>query len=309
MLTLTADGPITAPGLYLMDADAYFSDPVPDGSLSSTWARKLMEPAGPAKFAHERRNPQPPKKVFDVGHAAHTIVLGSGSPIARIPEDKLAKNGAVSTTEAKEFCAEARANGRTPLKPAEYDQVVAMAEAIKNHPEAMRVLAADGTQTEVSAFRQDPETGMWLRCRYDAVNPAGIGDLKTTTDADPAKFARKTAAELGYFMQDAWYLDTARALDLTDGPLRFVLVEKTAPYLVSVVELSDVYLHIGRTRNRAAIDLYARCRAADYWPGYTGVTVVDPPTWLLNESDEQLADDIAAELAAYAESLKTGTAA
>ena len=303
MLTLTADGPITAPGLYLMDADTYFGDPVPDGSLSSTWARKLMEPAGPAKFHHERLNPQPLKKVFDLGHAAHTVVLGSGAPIARIPEDKLAVNGAASTTAAKEFIAEARAAGATPLKPAEYDQIMAMAEAIKNHPDAMRILAADGTQTEVSAFRQDPETGMWLRCRYDAINPAGIGDLKTCIDADPAKFARKTAAELGYFMQDAWYLDTARALDLTDGPLRFVLVEKTPPHLVSVVELTTEYVHLGRTRNRAAIDLYARCRAADHWPGYTGVTVVDPPMWLLNEADDQLADDIAAELAAYADSL------
>lgn len=305
MLTLAADGPITAPGLYLMDADTYFGDPVPTGSLSSTWARKLMEPAGPAKFAYERRNPQPPKKVFDVGHAAHTIVLGTGAPIARIPEEALAVNGAASTKAAKEFIAEARADGRTPLKPDEYDQVVAMAEAIKNHPAAMRVLAADGTHTEVSGFRQDPDTGMWLRCRFDAINPAGIGDLKTCIDADPAKFARRTAVDLGYYQQADWYLSMAHDLGLTDGPFRFVLVEKTPPHLVSVVELSDLYLAIGRTRNRAAIDLYARCRETDHWPGYTGVTVVDPPAWLTSDEGDRLADDIAAELAAYADSLAT----
>lgn len=305
MLTLTADGPITAPGLYLMPADDYFADPVPSGSLSSTWARKLMEPAGPAKFAHERSNPQPPKKVFDLGHAVHTVVLGSGAPIARIPEDKLAVNGAASTKDAKEFIAEVRAAGATPLKPAEYDQILAMAEAIKAHPDAMQVLAADGTQTEVSAFRRDPRTGMWLRCRFDALSPAGVGDLKTCVDADPFKFARRTAVDLGYYQQADWYLDMAQDLSLTDGPFRFVLVEKTAPYLVSVVEMSEEYLSIGHSRNRAAIDLYAKCRAEDQWPGYTGVTVVDPPKWLLSGEDDRLSDDIAAELAAYADSLAT----
>lgn len=301
---------VTKPGVYPgMDSDVYHSDPTPGGSLSSSWARKLMEPAGPARFQHERRNPQPPKRVFEFGHAAHALVLGVGSEIARIPEELLSKSGSTGTTAARDFMAEARANGRIPLKDAEANVVDAMAAKLRETPEAMALLAADGTQAELSAFHIDSESGMWLRGRFDAISPSGIVDYKTTTDADPGKFARRTAHELGYHQQDAWYRDLARALDITDQPLRFILQEKTAPYLVSVVQLDDEYVDIGRRRNRAAIELYAKCLATDVWPGFTGVSTVGPPMWLATQDDAALTDEIASELEAYAARLAKESAA
>lgn len=298
---------ITQPGVYFdLDADVYHSDPTPNGSLSSTWARRLMEPAGPAKFAHERRHGQPYKKVYDFGTVAHSIVLGGPAP-AIYPEDTLSKTGTIGTDKARAFAAAARAQGLIPMKQTDFDTVMGMAEAIKQHREAMAILADAEVRTEVSGFRVDPETGMWLRCRFDAIGPAGIVDYKTTVDADPGLFARRTAHELGYHQQAAWYLDAAQALDLTDGPFRFVLQEKKAPYLVSVVELDPMYLSIGRSRNRAAIDLYAKCLATDTWPGFTGVSVAEPPMWLADSEPSTLPDDLAAQLAAYADQLAKET--
>lgn len=297
---------ITIPGVYNLPADEYHADPVPEGSLSSTRAKKLMEPAGPARYHYEQTHPKEPKKVFDIGHAAHTLALGVGEPLAVYPAELLAKNGAVSTDAAKAWEAEMRAKGITPLKQAEYDKVEAMAEELQKHPEAMDVLAGDH---EVSVFRIDEATGVWLRGRLDCINPEGIGDYKTVPEggADPRLFGRRTAAELGYYMQADWYLAMRDELDLPAARrFRHVLQEKVAPYLVSVVELSGLYLSIGHTRNRAAIDLYAKCRASGIWPGFTGVTVLDPPKWLLDEDDEQLAADIESELAAYAASLQEG---
>lgn len=300
---------ITQPGVYFdLDAEVYHSDPTPNGSLSSSWARKLMEPAGPAKFIHERRNGQPFKKAFEFGHAAHALVLGVGAPIARIPAEYLSSSGTTGTTKAREFMAEARTAGAIPLKDYEADVVEAMAAQLGNHSEAMALLTADNSRREASAFHVDPETGMWLRCRFDSISPAGIVDYKTTVDADPGLFARRTAHELGYHQQAAWYLDAAQALDLTDGPFRFVLQEKKAPYLVSVVELDAMYLSIGRSRNRAAIDLYAKCLATDTWPGFTGVSVAEPPMWLADSEPSTLPDDLAAQLAAYADQLAKETA-
>lgn len=306
MLTMIADGPIETPGVYEMTADAYHADPVPEGSLSSTRAKKLMEPAGPARYHYEQTHPKEPKKVFDIGHAAHTLALGVGEPLAVYPAELLAKNGAVSTDAAKAWEADMRATGITPLKQAEFDKVEAMAEMLQKHPEAMEALAGDH---EVSVFRRDQATGVWLRGRLDCINPEGIGDYKTVPEggADPRMFGRRTAAELGYYMQADWYLTMRDELDLPAARrFRFVLQEKVAPYLPSVVELSDLYLSIGHTRNRAAIDLFAKCRASGIWPGFTGVTVLDPPKWLVEDDDEQLAADIEAELAAYAASLKEG---
>lgn len=301
---------ITEPGIYPdLDADQYHADPTPHGSLSSTWARKLMEPAGPAKFRHQQDNPQPVKKVFEFGHAAHSIVLGDGPQIAQIPDELLAANGAASTKAAKEFMDEARDNGQIPLKAAEYRQVHDMAAAIAAHDEASKLLASKNLQPEVSAFRVDPVTGVWLRARFDAVSPAGIIDYKTTVDADPHLFARKTAHELGYHQQDAWYRDTAAALGITEKPLKFILQQKTAPYLVSVVELDQTYVDIGRARNRAAIDLYHRCIETNTWPGYEGVELVGPPQWLIDRADAELSTEIASELAAYAATLRKDTAA
>lgn len=301
---------ITKPGIYDLDVDEYHADTAaPGGSLSSTWARKLMEPAGPARFIHERRNPQPHKKVFDYGHAAHGLVLGSGAPLVEIPAKVLAKNGAISTDEAKAFVDDVRATGGIPLKAHELTEIRAMADALQSNPDAVAALNPDGMH-ETSAFRTDDTTGMWLRGRFDSITPGShVADYKTTVDADPGKFARRTAHELGYHQQAAWYLDLAAVLGLVDpdAPFRFVLQEKTAPYLASVVELDPEYLFIGRNRNRAAIDLYARCKSTDTWPGFTGTATVGPPKWLGDAEDQQLADDIADELAAYAHSLKTGT--
>lgn len=306
MLTLAADQAITEPGLYDLDGDIYHSDPTPTGSLSSTWARELMEPAGPARFHHARMVGQAPKKVFEFGHAAHGLVLGTGAPIARIPAEYLSSNGAAGTNDARDFIRESREAGAIPLKDAEADVVEAMALQIKRHREAMSVLTAPGAAYEVSAFRIDDRSGMWLRARFDVIAPSGLGDYKTVVDADPRLFGRRTAADLGYHQQDAWYLDTAVALDAVEPrtPFRFVLQEKKAPYLVSVVELDGVYRQLGRERNRRAIDLYAECRATDTWPGFTGTTVVEPPLWLIGDDADQLAQDIETELAAYAASLK-----
>ena len=85
-----ADKPsvIEAPGIYEMPEDDYFADPVLAGSLSCTWAKQLAQPGGPAKWKWEREHPQPSKKHFDLGHAAHALVLGVGAPIDEIPFDE-----------------------------------------------------------------------------------------------------------------------------------------------------------------------------------------------------------------------------
>jgi hypothetical protein len=73
-VTVTEERPvtITGPGVYdQVPEHVYHADPIPGGSLSSSGARKLLAPSCPALFKHDQDNPQPHKKTFDIGTAAH----------------------------------------------------------------------------------------------------------------------------------------------------------------------------------------------------------------------------------------------
>lgn len=291
---------ITKPQVVVdMPEDVYHADPVKSGSLSASMAKVLIKPGGPAKLRHQLDNPRPTKRIFDFGHAAHMLVLGKGLPIATIPDEALASNGAASTNAAKAIIAEARAAGKVPLKTAEAQQVTDMAEALTRNPEARDALQAAGCQVELSAFAKDDQTGVWLRCRFDMIAPSVVADYKTAVDADPARFARRTMLDLGYHMQAAHYIDMARTLGLidTDAPFRFVVQEKEAPYLTSVVTVSDDYLELGRRDMRRAINLWAECSRTDTWPGYPSITA-EPPQWAIDDTYAQLDPNVEAELLA-----------
>ena len=284
-----ADKPsvIEAPGIYEMPEDDYFADPVLAGSLSCTWAKQLAQPGGPAKWKWEREHPKPSKKHFDLGHAAHALVLGVGAPIEKIPFDEW------RTKAAKDLVADAREAGYIPLKPAEFEQVTLMAEQIRSHELAMSLI--EGARHEQSAFRVDTDTGLWLRCRFDSISPDGISDYKTTICAEPTEFVRQ-AVKLGFHQQAAWYRDMAQALGITDGPFRFIAQEKQPPYLVAVIDLERDTEDLGRRTNRRAIDIYSQCRATGQWPGYPPIIhTVSAPPWAF-ETPDTLDPDVEQEL-------------
>ena len=284
---------ITEPGVYeLSDAD-YHRDPVPGGSLSSTGARKLLAPSCPAKYRHWADNPQPPNATFDHGHAAHKLVLGAGPELREIPEEILASNGAASTKLAKEFIADARADGAIPLKPEDYQQVQAMADALRTHPVASALLHPDSGKAEQSLFWQDTVTGVICRARIDWLRRDIPGqrmylvDYKTTVSAAPDQLI-KTVYTYGYHLQADFYIDAVLSLGLTQSQPAFLFVfqEKTAPYLVTVTELTADSLMWGSVLNAKAKDLYAECNRTGHWPGYADDIVATPlPIWAERDYD------------------------
>lgn len=271
-MTATAWPPLADPiaGACVVDGmpdDVYHADPVPEGSLSVSGAKLLLD--CPARYTAARA----PKKAFDVGHAAHAKILGEGMGVAVIPDEILGANGAASTAKAKAFIAEARASGLVPIKSDEAARIDGMAEAILRHPLAARLLR-DG-QSEQSMFWRDPQTRVMLRGRVDwlTVSPAGrptIVDYKTSArSAAPAAFARY-AWDFHYEMQDAWYREGALASGLTDSDTAFVFIvqETAAPYLLTVLELDDDARQVGAELNARARRIYLDCRTGDEWPGY-----------------------------------------
>lgn len=272
------------PGVYAMSNDDYHADPVPGGSLSSSGARKLLPPSCPAMFRHEQLNGQAHKATFDFGHAAHQMVLGNGPDIAVIDA------GDWRTKAAKEARDEAYAAGQVPLLPGDYEQVTAMADALRQHPIASALLDPTKGTAEQSLFWYDPVFGVWRRARLDWLpHKTGgrmiVADYKTTISAEPAAI-KKAVFNYGYHQQADWYLDGVQELGLADNPaFLFVFQEKTAPYLVTVTELDAESLMWGRTLNHKAIDLYRRCVDTGQWPGYADreVILADLPGWAIKQ--------------------------
>lgn len=283
-----AAGPIiTEPGIYDITNEQYHADPVPGGSLSSTGARKLLAPSCPALFRHEQLHGQKPKRVFEFGTAAHCLVTGSGPKLVKIDADNY------RTKAAQEQAADARADGAVPLLPSEWRQVQDMAAALRQHPIASRLFAPGSGQAEQSLFWVDQATGVWRRCRPDWLPyPTGgrliVPDYKTCVSADP-RAIEKAVYDHGYYQQDPWYVDGIRAaLGLENVVMVFVFQEKTAPYLINVVQLDPIAIRAGRRRNREAIAAYQQCTLTGEWPGYSDrVDIVSLPPWAEKQENQQ----------------------
>ena len=269
------------PGVYedVPDTD-YHHDQV---SLSSSGARTLLNDS-PARFAYDREHGSGPKRTYDLGHAAHRLVLGAGSELVEVEHDNYL------TKAAKEAKADAYAQGLVPLLSKEMRVAEAMAAKVRSHPVAAMLLEAG--RPEVSLYWTDEASGVQLRARPDWL-PARPGrliitDYKTTVTAHPKKFARK-AADYGYHQQAPWYIDGAIALELDEDPaFVFIAQEKEPPYLVSVVELDAAAIAEGRRLNRQAIDLYAQCVEDNEWPGYgDGVELLSLPAWAAPRIEEE----------------------
>lgn len=244
-------------------------------SLSSSGARKVL--ANPARFKWERDNPPPPRATFDIGHVAHTLILGEGGRITVINAPDWRSKAAHAERD------EAREAGAVPILAGDYAAAEDMRHGVMSHPLAAS-LFSEG-RAELSGWWNDDLTGTTLRFRPDWLTEIDgrtvCVDLKTTINADPEDFIR-SIVKFGYHQQAAWYLDGLGAHGYDDPRFVIVAVEKSAPHLVSVLELDDTAIAEGRRLNREAIDLYADCVKTDTWPAYGDEChLLSLPEWAL----------------------------
>ncbi|MEU1088889.1 PD-(D/E)XK nuclease-like domain-containing protein [Streptomyces sp. NPDC005892] len=289
-MTATLEPPVVAPPAIVdgMSADDYHAD---RGSISSTGLRKLLNPGCPAQFKYDRDHPQPHKKEFDLGHAAHLLVLGEGPELAVIDYPDWRKKDAQIERD------NAYAEGKVPLLTKDHDMVQEMAAEIRQHPLAGPLFTPGSGVAERSIFWTDPATGVRCRIRPDYLKQLpGLTlcvDYKTIKAADPDTVS-KAIRDHGYHQQDALYTDGIwAALDPQDVRFVFVFQSKVAPYLITVRELADHDRNIGRAKNERALRTYADCTATGVWPDWTGpvanIPTISMPTWaVLTETEEYL---------------------
>jgi hypothetical protein len=290
---------IATPGVYPEITETqYHADPVHRGSLSSTGARILINRT-PAHFDHFRTAPEPIKREFDVGSAAHALVLGTGPELDVIAGDGKGGPDAWTTNAVKDKVAAARKAGKLPIRPGDHERVQGMAAALRAHPLAGRLLDPARGRSEVTIVWQDPITGVWCRALIDYLwHPVDaeymfyLPDYKTTDDASPAAMGR-AMARWDYHVQGEFYADGVRALGIAapGQVVRPCLIaqEKEPPYLVSVNLPDRDARMVAQRKIREARELYAECTAVGEWPGYGDEAhVIELPPWETRELRDEV---------------------
>jgi hypothetical protein len=183
----------------------------------------------------------------------------------------------------KDWVAVLRDQGKVPLRPSDFAAAHAMADAVVAHPLARKLF--DRGEPERTLIWRDPATGVMCRCKVDWLRPDGMVDLKSAASAAPDDLS-KTAYNLGYYIQEAFYLRGHQAL--WPGPEPFfthVTVEKEPPYLVHVTQLTLRAAAYGDRKVSEALEIYRACTESGEWPGYPTdeITDIDLPGWVRTE--------------------------
>ncbi|WP_147286963.1 PD-(D/E)XK nuclease-like domain-containing protein [Nocardia otitidiscaviarum] len=245
---------------------------------------RQFDEMAPAQWRYERDNPtESTADHFEEGKAVHTLTLGVGGAVVRVDADDW------RTKHAKEQRADIRARGGIALLPEAYERVHAMAASLHAHP--LGVALRDG-EPELSGWSIDAETGLEVKVRPDALyrpHRSGLAlalDVKTSTSADPRKFA-ESCWKFGYFRQDPWYVDRLLEHDI-EAAFAFLVVSKEPPYLATAIELRPEAVELGRRRNRESLAAIRRCMDTGVWPGYGDeIHQIDLPAWAYKQEDHR----------------------
>jgi hypothetical protein len=275
-----SDFKITAPGIYYdFSGEAYFADPCPEPSFSQSIGKVLIEQSPlHARMEHPRLTPvvasddDEPEK-YDaakaIGNAAHALMLGRGKEIAT----GNFKNW--TSGDAKTFKTDALLHKRIPILAKHMARAFAMVEVARVQLKAMGLANAfnmDSGASEVVLAWQEPE-GFWCRTMVDYLNAGNIYlyDYKTTGLSCAPHTISTMMLNAGWDVQAAMH---ERALDAIDPDnagrrkFRFVAQENDAPYALTVCELPEATLTMGRKKLAHAMAIWAECLARNEWPGY-----------------------------------------
>ena len=266
-------------------ASEYYSTP-------GIWGKSTLEEFrnSPQLFWHRYIERDLPMKAqtaaMKLGNDYDRFLLEHESAI-EIPPTALSKSGSKAGGAWKEFAAENA--GKLLLKPQEHDVFCRMAENIRSHTDAARLI---GGAPQISLRWEDPETGLPLRDRMDVFGDGWITDLKTCADPSPRGFA-KQCESLGYHRQCAMYCWGAELLTGRHHDWYFIAQRSTAPWDVATYTISDEWRERGMLEIRESIDALAAALETGAWepPGYGSTLCLRPPKYTEFDDDYGVHDE------------------
>lgn len=212
------------------------------------------------------------------------MALGTAVHCAILEPDLYAKtyatfSGDRRTKEGKAAYEALMSEGRQIISAADAARIAGMQQSVRAHP----LFLGDVGMREVSVFDRDEQTGAAVKCRPDVwIRDRGmIDDVKTTTDASPAAFARSVAM-YRYHVAAAHYMAITGA-----SRFRFFAVENFEPFAVAVYELDADALSVGRALRDRDLAAFASAQEFNQWPGYpANVQTLSLPRWAAAQEAE-----------------------
>ena len=229
-----------------------------------------------------------PTAAFRIGSAVHCAVLEKvhfEERYALRPDgiDRRTKDGKVAW---ETFCSQNA--GKEILDSEEWKQVHTMQTAVVENPLVSQLLS--NGSPELSWRLQS--RAVPVQCRTDWFSREGcalsdgrpyVADLKTvdSLDADSFRSFERSAFTFGYHRQAGFYLDLiSESLGFPVTDFYFIVIEKLAPYGVSVVRLSADALTAGRNESMTDLSRLKVCLDTDNWPNVEPqVTELALPKW------------------------------
>ena len=286
---------ITEPGIYRDVSEEYYrSDPCPIPSLTQSLAKIIIERSPQhAWTASAALNydwlPDDDTK-FDLGNAAHRLVLGRGKDFHELDFDSW------STKAAKEARKAAASIGKIGILSEQFYRAGQMAERMRTQLNSHedRDAFTNGCAEVMIAWQED---GIWFRSLIDWLHDdlRTIDDFKSTGMSVAPHLLGIRAEAGGWDVQAAFIL---RGLDVLDPEgagrrrFRFIAQETDEPFALNVVHMSEHWIEMGRRKVNTAATIWRQCIQSDKWPGYPRRAIVPEypvfkeTRWLEREEQE-----------------------
>jgi len=238
------------------------------------WSSLRHMATSPLLYKWRLTHPKEPTDEMIMGQAIHTAILE--------PEE-FSKRFAVfdGTRRGKVWDAwEEDHPGVESLKPKDLANIDAVVNAVLSHPVAAAML--EGGAFESPITWTDPDTGFACKARGDCFRPNRVVDLKSTSDASPRAWSKKTADMLHHGQFAFYHFGAIAAGRMPPDALSpvAIVVEQSEPYDVAVYAISDAALFAGRALGIELMNLLGACADADYWPGVAPeLLTLDLPKW------------------------------
>jgi hypothetical protein len=235
-----------------------------DALQAINWSRLKLIGKSPAhfKFGHSEDSGS-----FKLGTAAHMAILEP----AKFAEEYVVFEGKVRRGKAwDEFEHDMTRAGKSILNQKEYDNTIALRDAILKNPKAAAYL--QGGEAEASMVWKLGE--FTCKGRADYIGPNALVDIKSTQCASPKDFAW-SAVKYGYAGQAAWYSDGHALSRGKRLPFVIIAVESSAPYITQVYKIPDSVIEQGREQYLTLLGKLDYCTKNNFWGGYSEQEEID----------------------------------
>ncbi len=256
-----------------IDIDDEFYHSSPGISASGL---KLIDKECPEVYIYSKDNPKDKTEALVLGSAIHKYILENDdfdSDYLVSPSDRK------TDREHKIFISTNKGEierGKIVLRKKDGEMLEGILSSLRKSSTKGGTNTYDGiiinpnTKREKALYTIDTDRNIIMKVKIDVNMSKMFLDLKSTKSARPDVFM-KDAANLGYGIQAAYYMKITRIAGKEAKMFGFIAVEKTPPYIHSVILMDDEDVLLELKKVDRLLDEYAFCLNNDIWYGPNGI--------------------------------------